>query len=161
MWKLDQYVMNILIIDQIEQTRHASVWWQAPGSILWGRGGGGLECWLGLATLAGFESRWGNVASAIPFTPLCQCLSEDALKAVDQSLLSGVLYARGSKLSHRSTLECVTVVESTTHSKLPHGIDTISNNSCGHTSLHGPGITGIWHHFLQTVPTRLLSSLVG
>ena len=33
-----------------------------------------------------------------------------------QSLLSGV-YARGSKRSHQSALECVTVVDSTTHSK--------------------------------------------
>ena len=32
--------------------------------------------------------------------------------------LSGV-YARGSKRSHQSALECVTVVDSTTHSKLP------------------------------------------
>ena len=34
------------------------------------------------------------------------------------SLLSGV-YASGSKRSHQSALECVTVVDSTTHSKLP------------------------------------------
>ena len=32
-----------------------------------------------------------------------------------RSLLSGV-YARGSKRSHQSALECVTVVDSTTHS---------------------------------------------
>ena len=33
----------------------------------------------------GFESRCGNVASellGIPFTPLCQCLSEETLQAV-------------------------------------------------------------------------------
>ena len=35
-----------------------------------------------------------------------------------RSLLSGV-YARGSKRSHQSALECVTDVDSTTHSKLP------------------------------------------
>ena len=35
-----------------------------------------------------------------------------------RSLLSGV-YARGSKISHQSALECVTVVDSTTHSKTP------------------------------------------
>ena len=34
------------------------------------------------------------------------------------SLLSGV-YARGSKRSHQSALECVTVVDSTSHSKSP------------------------------------------
>ena len=33
-----------------------------------------------------------------------------------RSLLSGA-YARGSKRSHQSTLECVTVMDSTTHSK--------------------------------------------
>ena len=35
-----------------------------------------------------------------------------------RSLLSGV-YARGSKRSHQSALECVTVVDSTAHSKSP------------------------------------------
>ena len=35
-----------------------------------------------------------------------------------RSLLSGV-YARGSKIPHQSALECVTVVDSTAHSKLP------------------------------------------
>ena len=35
-----------------------------------------------------------------------------------RSLLSGV-YARGSKRSHQSALECVTVVDYTTHSKPP------------------------------------------
>ena len=34
------------------------------------------------------------------------------------SLLSGV-YARGSKISHQSALECATVVDSTSHSKAP------------------------------------------
>ena len=61
----------------------------------------------------GFEShcrkpRFGTLA--IPFTLLCQCLSEETLSGV---------YARGSKKSHQSALECVTVVDSTTHSKLP------------------------------------------
>ena len=54
------------------------------------RGGGarwpsGLERWLGLATEqfpAGFDSHCGNLALAIPFTPHCQCLSEETLKAV-------------------------------------------------------------------------------
>ena len=35
-----------------------------------------------------------------------------------RSLLSGV-YVRGSKISHQSALECVTVVDSTTHSNSP------------------------------------------
>ena len=48
-----------------------------------------LERWLGLVTgrfPAGFESYCGNFASelllAIPFTPRCQCLSEETLKVV-------------------------------------------------------------------------------
>ena len=54
---------------------------------------------------------------AIPLTLLCQCLSDETLKN-RWSLLSGV-YARGSKRSHQSALECVTVVDSTSHSKSP------------------------------------------
>ena len=48
----------------------------------------GSERWLGLATgqfPAGFESHCGKLCFgtlAIPFTPLCQCLSEETLKAV-------------------------------------------------------------------------------
>ena len=41
---------------------------------------------------------------AIPLTLLCQCLSDETLKAVAWSLLYGV-YARGSKNSHQSALE--------------------------------------------------------
>ena len=51
--------------------------------------------------------RFGTLA--IPFSPLCQCLSEETLKSVG-------VYARGSKRSLHSALECVTVVDSTTHS---------------------------------------------
>ena len=37
--------------------------------------------WTGdRVVLAGFESRFGTLA--IPFTPLCQCLLEETLKAV-------------------------------------------------------------------------------
>ena len=49
--------------------------------------------WTGDRTvLAGFESHCGKLrfgTLAIPFTPLCQCLSEETLKAVGGSLLSG------------------------------------------------------------------------
>ena len=65
----------------------------------------------------GFESHCGQLrfgTFAIRFTPPCQCLSEDTKSC--RSLLSGV-YARGSKISHQSALECVTVVDPTTHSK--------------------------------------------
>ena len=53
--------------------------------------------------------RFGTLA--IPFTPLCQCLSEETLKAVGPFLYG--VYARGSKISHQSALECVTVMDST------------------------------------------------
>ena len=65
--------------------------------------------WAGDRTApAGFESHCGKLrfgTLAIPFTPLCQCLSEETLKAV------GPFY--------QSALECVTVVDSTTHSNPP------------------------------------------
>ena len=51
---------------------------------------------------------------AIPFTPLCH---RGGTKS-RWSLLSDV-YARGSKISHQSALECVTVVDSTTHATPP------------------------------------------
>ena len=54
---------------------------------------------------------------AIPFTPLCQCLSDETVKA------GGPFYRvsmpGGSKISHQSALECVTVVDSTSLSKPP------------------------------------------
>ena len=74
-----------------------------------------LACTGDRTVLAGFESHCGKLCFgtlAIPFTPLCQCLSEETLKAVGPLELSGV-YARGSKISHQSALECVTVVDST------------------------------------------------
>ena len=46
------------------------------------------------------------------------------------SLLSGV-YARGSKRSHQSALECVTVVDSTTHSPPPE-CDYAAENAALH-----------------------------
>ena len=76
----------------------------------------GLACTGDRTVLAGFESHCGKLrfgTLAIPFTPLCQCLSEETLKAVGPFYLTSV-YARGSKRSHQSALECVTVVDSTT-----------------------------------------------
>ena len=46
--------------------------------------------------------------------PACQCLSEETLKAVGPFLVLYGVYARGSQISHKSALECVTVVDSTT-----------------------------------------------
>ena len=64
---------------------------------------------------AGFEPHFGEKLFATELwqfrLPLfATCLSDETLKAV-RSLLSGV-YARGSKISHQSALECVTVVDS-------------------------------------------------
>ena len=78
----------------------------------------GLERWLGLVTgrsrpgsNATAENFWlrnfGN--SVYPALPVS--FGRDTESRL--SLLSGV-YARGSKRSHQSTLECVTVVDSTT-----------------------------------------------
>ena len=53
---------------------------------------------------------------AIPFTPLFQCLSDETVKHVGPFYLVS-MPARGSKRSHQSALECVTVVDSTPHSK--------------------------------------------
>ena len=68
---------------------------------------------------AGFESHCGSFAlgignSVYPTLPLPFGGDTNSCR----SLLSGV-YARGSKRSHQFALECVTVVDSTTHSKLP------------------------------------------
>ena len=48
-----------------------------------------------------------------------------------RSLLSGV-YARGSKRPHQSALECVTVVDSTAHSKLPQKCVYAAENAALH-----------------------------
>ena len=75
--------------------------------------------WAGDRTVSRPGSNPATVTSLRNFgnsvSPPCQCLSEETLKS-RRSLLSGV-YARGSKRSHQSALECVTVVDSTTHSK--------------------------------------------
>ena len=72
-----------------------------------------LACAGDRTVRVGFESHCGKLrigTLAIPFTPLCQCLSEETLKAVGPFyLVSG-----GSKKSHQSALECLTAVDSTT-----------------------------------------------
>ena len=74
-----------------------------------------LACAGDRTVLAGFESHCGKLrfgTLAIPFTPLCQCLSEETLKAVGPFYL--VSMPGEVKRSHHSALECVTVVDSTT-----------------------------------------------
>ena len=69
--------------------------------------------------LAGFESRCGNLIRfgtlAIPFTPLCQCLSEETLKVVGPFNL--VSMPGEVKYPTSPHWRCVTVVDSTTYSK--------------------------------------------
>ena len=48
------------------------------------------------------QLRFGTLA--IPFTPLCQCLSEETLKVVGPFYLV-YIFARGSKRSHQSVRE--------------------------------------------------------
>ena len=56
----------------------------------------------------------------------------ETLKAVGPwTLLSGV-YARGSKRPHQFALECVTVVDSTAHSKLPQKCVYAAENAALH-----------------------------
>ena len=52
-----------------------------------------------------------------PFPGLCQCLSDETLKTVGPFYLVS-MPGSGSKRSHQSALKCVTVVDSTSHSKL-------------------------------------------
>ena len=54
---------------------------------------------------------------AIPLTLLCQCLSDETLKAVGPFYL--VSMPGEVKDPTESALECVTVVDSTSHSKSP------------------------------------------
>ena len=61
------------------------------------------------------KRRFGTLA--IPFTPLCQCLSEETLKAVGPFYL--VSMPGEVKYSTSPHWKYVTVVDSTTHSKCP------------------------------------------
>ena len=92
-----------------------------------------LACTGGRKVRDEFESHCGQLrfgTLAIPFTPPCQCLSEEKLKAVGPFYLDGV-YARGSKRSHQSALECVTVMDSP-----PPECDYAAENTALHCHLH-------------------------
>ena len=74
-----------------------------------------LACTGDRTVLAGFESHCGKLrfgTLTIPFTPALPVSFGGDTKS-RRSLPSGV-YAMGSKISHQSALECVTVVDSTT-----------------------------------------------
>ena len=76
----------------------------------------GLECWLELATgrsRPGSNPTSANRTLAIPFTQLCQCLSEEKQKAVGPFyLVSMPGEVKDPTSPHWNTL--VTVVDSTT-----------------------------------------------
>ena len=82
-----------------------------------------LACTGGRTVRDGFEShceqlRFGTLPGNSVYPALPVSFGGDTKSR--RSLLSGV-YARGSKISHHSALECVIVVDSTTHSKkTPH-----------------------------------------
>ena len=97
--------------------------WPAGNVAEWVRA---LACIGDRTVQDGFESHCGVKCGQlrfgtleIPFTPLCQCFSDETLKIGPFYLVAMALYARGSNRSHQSALECVTVMDSTTHSKLP------------------------------------------
>ena len=74
-----------------------------------------LACTGDRTVLAGFEPHCGKLlfgTLAIPFTPLCQYLSEETLKAVGP--FYRVSMPGEVKDPTSSALECVTVVDSTT-----------------------------------------------
>ena len=91
----------------------------------------GLERWTGDRTVRGSNPtaenfllrNFGN--SVYPALPV----SFGGDTKSRRSLLSGV-YARGSKITHQSALECVTVVDSTAHSKTPPEVRLCGGKRC-------------------------------
>ena len=100
----------------------------------WGaRWPSGLERWTGDRTVRGSNPTAKNFSlrnfgnSVYPALPV----SFGGDTKSRRSLLSGV-YARGSKKNHQSALECVTVMDSTTHSKLPQKCVYAAENAALH-----------------------------
>ena len=100
----------------------AGAWWPS-----------GLERWTGDRTVQGSNPTAENFSlrnfgnSVYPSLPV----SFGGDTKSRRSLLSGV-YARGSKRSHRSALECVTVVDYIAHSKLPQKCVYAAENAALH-----------------------------
>ena len=90
-----------------------------------------LERWTGDRTVRGSNPTAENFSlrnfgnSVYPALPL----SFGGDTKSRRSLLSGV-YARGSKIPHQSALECVTVVDSTAHSKTPPELRLCGGKRC-------------------------------
>ena len=93
----------------------------------------GLERWTGDRTVRGSNPTAENFSlrnfgnSVYPALPV----SFGGDTKSRRSLLSGV-YARGSKRPRQSALECVTVVDSTAHSKLPQKCVYAAENAALH-----------------------------
>ena len=91
----------------------------------------GLEHWTGDRTVRGSNPTAENFLlrnvgnSVYPALPV----SFGGDTKSRRSLLSGV-YARGSKRPHQSALECVTVVDSTAHSKTPPEVRLCGGKRC-------------------------------
>ena len=91
----------------------------------------GLERWTGDRTVRGSNPTAENFSlrnfgnSVYPALPVY--FGGDTKSR--RSLLSGV-YARGSKIPHQSALECVTVVDSTAHSKTPPEVRPCGGKRC-------------------------------
>ena len=70
----------------------------------------------------GFKSHCGKTfrfgTLSIPFTPLCQCLSDETLNTVGPFYLVS-MPGKVKYPTSQQSLECVTAVDSTAHSKLP------------------------------------------
>ena len=99
----------------------------------WARWPSGLERWTGDRTVRGSNPTAENFSlrnfgnSVYPALPVSFGGDTKRLR----SLLYGV-YARGSKRPHQSALECVTVVDSTAHSKLPQKCVYAAENAALH-----------------------------
>ena len=99
----------------------------------WARWSSELERWTGDRTVRGSNPTAENFSlrnfgnSVYPALPV----SFGGDTKSRRSLLSGV-YARGSKRPHQSALECVTVVDSTAHSKLPQKCVYAAENAALH-----------------------------
>ena len=80
--------------------------------------------------------RFGTLAISFTFT--CQCLSEETVKAVDPfyllSMPGEVKYP-----GHQSARECVTVVDSTTHSKPPPEVRRLFRSTPAHSGYYNIG----------------------
>ena len=111
--------------------------------------------WTGDQTVpAGFEPHCGKNFSILKFGNCVYLLFGGETESC-RSFLSGV-YARGSKISHQSALEMLTVVDSTTHSKTPRPpeCDYVAENAALHLYRKKKKHTSQTH---RTSPCMLLS----